>query len=120
MKNKSERLKQQIIVYTKEVCKSLGTEPVEIVFVTHHHGIACVVYRDNIVKRIEVDINKVGDAEATILHELAHVLLIRQRGMAKHTAKFSRLYCDLCQKFMYSELSFKIFNSEANYELQKQ
>ena len=109
-KKRKQLLRKQIMAYTNELCLLLGEEPVKLLFTTHHHGIACVSYYKSHVFAIEIDLDKADDPETIILHEMAHVVLIRQRGMSKHTAKFRKLYSDLCQRFLYSELSEKIFN----------
>lgn len=112
MNNKKRKLKEQMLEFHQAVCKEIGQEPAKVIFTPLHKGIACVTYNKSIVRDIRVDLDKVDDPEATILHELAHVILIRQRGMGTHTASFRKVFNKLCQEFMYSDLSFSIFSKK--------
>jgi hypothetical protein len=105
------KMKEMIIAYFNEVIKALNETPVEVIFTHHHHGIACVKFRGNIVKSVEIDLDKVYDPELTVLHEIAHIVLIRKSGIKGHGVKFHKFFDELCERFMYSELSFKIFSN---------
>lgn len=98
----------KIIAYINAIAADMGVEVPKIIFTRVGRGGACVQYTGKVVHSIQLDMSRLDDWQVGVFHELAHVILIRKEGYAGHGAKFTKLFNQINDTYMYSEFD-KIF-----------
>lgn len=107
----------QISGYYNAVLKAENLPEVPLKFCRVGKGGACVSYVQSrltgaiSIDSVQIDLNRCGDPEYAILHEIAHVIMIRKKNYPGHNAAFRKEEARLVDKYMYSSLTFKYLAS---------
>lgn len=104
--------KNVIIGYYNDVCKSENINPLLIKFMPIKKGEGAMVEYDARTFKpdfIGIDLARLKDPEAAILHELAHQILLQKKQYPGHGNKFTNILNKLHDKYMYSNITFKWF-----------
>jgi len=97
--------KAKILKFIDAVCKNEKIDKFNVKFTNVAKGGAMVHYysKQKELESMSLDIDRITDLTFAILHELAHVILIRNSGDGGHGAKFKKIFNYLNDKYMYSE-----------------